>query len=109
IIEPNRGKATVPLVSTLLERDKQVFEYDHLAINHLPFEFTFLGGMSREVKICFKSSFPFRMSLGEALKAKNSSRNARTARRLRQPQGIRMILARILKNCFIFIPLFVWI
>lgn len=30
----------VPLVSTLLERDKQVFEYDHLTINHLPIEFT---------------------------------------------------------------------
>lgn len=27
-------------MSTLLERDKQVFEYDHLAINHLPIEFT---------------------------------------------------------------------
>lgn len=40
IIEPNRGKVAVPLVSTLLERDKQVFEYDHLAINHLPNEFT---------------------------------------------------------------------
>lgn len=40
VIEPNRGKTAVPLVSTLLERDKQVFEYDHLAINHLPFEFT---------------------------------------------------------------------
>jgi hypothetical protein len=40
IIEPNRGKAVIPLVSTLLERDKQVFEYDHLAINHLPIEFT---------------------------------------------------------------------
>ncbi|MEH9076286.1 DUF4868 domain-containing protein [Klebsiella pneumoniae] len=40
IIEPNRGKVAVPLVSTLLERDKQVFEYDHLAINHLPIEFT---------------------------------------------------------------------
>ncbi|MBU5513151.1 Kiwa anti-phage protein KwaB-like domain-containing protein, partial [Enterobacter kobei] len=40
IIEPNRGKVAVPLVSTLLERDKQVFEYDHLTINHLPIEFT---------------------------------------------------------------------
>ena len=40
VIEPNRGKAAIPLVSTLLERDKQVFEYDHLAINHLPTEFT---------------------------------------------------------------------
>ncbi|UXB12954.1 DUF4868 domain-containing protein [Aeromonas dhakensis] len=40
VVEPNRGKAAIPLVSTLLERDRQVFEYDHLAINHLPIEFT---------------------------------------------------------------------
>ncbi|MFT2789710.1 Kiwa anti-phage protein KwaB-like domain-containing protein [Serratia sp. T13T92] len=40
VVEPNRGKAAIPLVSTLLERDKQVFEYDHLNINHLPIEFT---------------------------------------------------------------------
>ncbi len=40
VVEPNRGKTAIPLVSILLERDKQVFEYDHLAINHLPTEFT---------------------------------------------------------------------
>ncbi|WP_323901238.1 Kiwa anti-phage protein KwaB-like domain-containing protein [Aeromonas hydrophila] len=39
VIEPNSGKTNVPVVSSLLERDKQVFEYDHLKINHLPPEF----------------------------------------------------------------------
>ena len=40
VVTPNSGKNSVPLVSTLLERDKQVFEYDHVAINHLPSEFS---------------------------------------------------------------------
>lgn len=39
VIAPNSGKTTIPLVSTLLERDRQVFEYDHAAIGHLPLEF----------------------------------------------------------------------
>ncbi len=39
IIDPNAGKTSVPAVSGLLERDKQVFEYDHHNINHLPPEF----------------------------------------------------------------------
>jgi hypothetical protein len=39
VVDPNVGKATIPLVSTLLERDRQVFEYDHAAIGHLPPEF----------------------------------------------------------------------
>lgn len=40
VIKPNSGKTNVPLVSTLLERDKQVFEYDHAKINHMPPEFS---------------------------------------------------------------------
>lgn len=39
VIEPNKGKTIIPVVSTLLERDRQVFEYDHSAIGHLPAEF----------------------------------------------------------------------
>ena len=39
VIIPNAGKASTPLVSTLLERDRQVFEYDYPAIGHLPAEF----------------------------------------------------------------------
>ncbi|QUG75432.1 DUF4868 domain-containing protein [Erwinia sp. E602] len=36
VINPNVGQNALPLVSSLLNRDKQVHEYDHLAINYLP-------------------------------------------------------------------------
>jgi len=36
VIDPNVGQAALPLVSSLLSRDKQVHEYDHQVINHLP-------------------------------------------------------------------------
>ena len=39
VIKPNAGKSHIPLVSNLLERDRQVFEYDHKAIGHMPEEF----------------------------------------------------------------------
>ena len=39
VIDPNIGKHSIPVVSALLERDKQVFEYDHQTINHMPPEF----------------------------------------------------------------------
>lgn len=39
VVEPNNGKAAVPLVSNALERDKLVMEYDNTAIGHLPAEF----------------------------------------------------------------------
>jgi len=39
VVEPNDGKASVPLVSTALVRDKLVMEYDHAAVGHLPAEF----------------------------------------------------------------------
>lgn len=42
VITPNTGKTSVPLVSALIERDKQVFEYDHQTINHLPAEFALM-------------------------------------------------------------------
>ncbi|WP_207848966.1 MULTISPECIES: Kiwa anti-phage protein KwaB-like domain-containing protein [unclassified Pseudomonas] len=38
-VEPNVGKAGVPMVSTILERDRQVMEYDQAAIGHVPSEF----------------------------------------------------------------------
>ncbi|ECG1093417.1 DUF4868 domain-containing protein, partial [Salmonella enterica subsp. enterica] len=46
VIEPNNGKTSVPQVSTLVDRDKQVFEYDHQNINHLPQEFTLMDDVS---------------------------------------------------------------
>lgn len=39
VVKPNSGKSQIPLVSNLLERDRQVFEYDHASIGHLPIEF----------------------------------------------------------------------
>ncbi|SFQ98917.1 protein of unknown function [Enterobacter sp. kpr-6] len=36
VINPNAGQNSMPLVSSLLTRDKQVHEYDHQVINHLP-------------------------------------------------------------------------
>ncbi|VAE68495.1 Uncharacterised protein [Enterobacter hormaechei] len=36
VVDPNSGQNALPLVSSLLSRDKQVHEYDHQVINHLP-------------------------------------------------------------------------
>lgn len=36
VIAPNAGQNFLPLVSSLLNRDKQVYEYDYNVINHLP-------------------------------------------------------------------------
>lgn len=36
VVDPNTGQNALPLVSSLLSRDKQVHEYDHQVINHLP-------------------------------------------------------------------------
>jgi len=36
VIAPNVGQNALPLVSSLLTRGKQVYEYDHQVINHLP-------------------------------------------------------------------------
>lgn len=36
VIDPNVGQSSLPLVSSLLTRDKQVHEYDYQVINHLP-------------------------------------------------------------------------
>ncbi|MYO85954.1 DUF4868 domain-containing protein [Salmonella enterica subsp. enterica serovar Typhimurium] len=36
VVDPNTGQNTLPLVSSLLSRDKQVHEYDHQVINYLP-------------------------------------------------------------------------
>jgi len=46
VIEPNNGKTSVSQVSTLVDRDKQVFEYDHQNINHLPQEFILMDDVS---------------------------------------------------------------
>ncbi|MCU7064281.1 DUF4868 domain-containing protein [Serratia ureilytica] len=36
VVNPNVGMNVLPLVSSLLSREKQVHEYDHQTINHLP-------------------------------------------------------------------------
>jgi len=46
VIVPNKGKASVPKVSTLVDRDKNVFEYDHQTINYLPQEFKLMNEVS---------------------------------------------------------------
>ncbi|MBK0003390.1 Kiwa anti-phage protein KwaB-like domain-containing protein [Erwinia sp. S38] len=45
VINPNIGQNALPLVSSLLNRDKQVHEYDHLAINYLPAELALMANV----------------------------------------------------------------
>lgn len=46
VINPNSEKTSVPKVSTLLERDKQVFEYDDLNIGYKPIEFDLISSVA---------------------------------------------------------------
>lgn len=60
VIKPNRGKSYIPKVSTLLERDKQVFEYDSLNIGYTPIEFPLISGILQLGLNSNVKSFDFR-------------------------------------------------
>lgn len=53
VVQPNSGASSVPLVSALSDRAKQVFEFDHVNIGYLPPEFT---AMSQVLSLGINSS-----------------------------------------------------
>jgi hypothetical protein len=60
VINPNKGKSYIPKVSTLLERDKQVFEYDSSNIGYTPIEFPLISGVLQHGLNSNIKSFDFR-------------------------------------------------